>query len=537
MSGERPAKSGCALALGVLLVVAGSLLLASNLFDFSLAWIWTRGTVWFGTYWPVLLILWGAYKVYQRMAHPESARVGAGEILLLLFVVFAGLTVHFSRRLVTGIPVDVSIEDVIESIGSDISFGPAHSYSEEHRFELLPGTGLLVENRRGAVTVNGWDEEDLKVTVTKRIYRHSEERAAQEAEKIRPRFDTPSDGLVRFELETPSEGARVETDLELWVPRQTALTVSNRRGPLRVSGLNAPVDLATSQDSIEARDITGRLSVDGRRGPVRLERIVGDVEARNRYGALTVKEVEGNVIGETSNGSLSVEEISGTARLANRHARIRASRINGDVTVEASHTEVTAEDLGSTATIETSYRPIFVKDVKGRLSIEAKSSEIEVRDVMGNLDVDNANRSVTAVGIGGGVSLTAKKGEVRLEEITGPIQLDSSYHPVRIRNFQSSLRVSSEHAPFYVSTSTLGGEIRLTTSYGDVRLTLPPKSSFLLEAKVTGGEVLSDFRQNGWEETTRNEALELRGSVGVGGSPIIIETSYGDIRILETDSK
>jgi DUF4097 and DUF4098 domain-containing protein YvlB len=537
MTDQRPARSGCALTLGVLLVVAGSLLLASNLFGFSLTWFWTRGIAWFGTYWPVLLILWGVYKVYQRLVHPESARVGAGEILLLFFIVFTGLTVHFTRRLVTGIPVEFSIDDVIESIGSDISFGPAHSYSEEHRFDLPGQTGLLVENGRGAVTVHGWDEQELKVMVTKRIYRHSEEKAAEVAEAIRPRFDVPPDEPARFEMEIPSEGAAVETDLELWIPRETALTVSNRRGPLRVSDLRAPVGLATSQDSIEVQDITGRLSVTGRRGPVRLERITGDVEARNRYGAVTVKDVEGNFLGETSNGSLYVERITGTARLSNRHSRIRASHIGGDLTVEASHTEVTAEDLGATATIETSYRPIFVKGVEGRLTIEARSSEIEVRDVKENLDVNNTNRSVRAVGIGGGVTLTARRCEVRLDEIAGPIEVESSYNPVRVQSFQSSLIVRSEHAPLHASTDMLGGEIKLTTSYSDVTLTLPAESSFRLEAKVNGGDVISDFRQSSWEESKREETLELRGTAGGGSSPIVIETSYGDIRILEAGSR
>jgi DUF4097 and DUF4098 domain-containing protein YvlB len=538
MSDQRPARSGCALTLGVLLVVVGSLLLASNVFGFSLAWLWTRGIVWFGKYWPVLLILWGIYKVYQRIVHPESARVGAGEILLMFFIIFTGLSVHFTRRLVTGLPVNVSIDDIIEIIGSDISFEPAYSYSDEYRFDLPGEMGLLVENQRGAVTVVGWDEQELKLKVTKRIYRHSEEKAAEVAEDIQPRFDVPPDGPARLVLETPSsDGVIVETDLELWVPRETALTVSNRRGRLRVSGIRAPVGLATSQDSIEVRDITGRLSVDGRRGTVRIEAITGDVEARNRYGAMTIKEVDGNLIGETSNGSLYVERITGTARLTNRHSRIRASHIGGDLTVEASHTEVTVKDLGATATIETSYRPIFVKGVEGRLAIEARSSEIEVRDINGNLDVNNTNRSVTAVGVGGGVTLTARKGEIRLDEVTGPIEIENSYHPVRVQNFQSSLHVRSEHAPLHVLTRSLGGEIKLTTTYGDVRLTLPPESSFSLESRVKGGNIQSDFRQSGWEESRREDTLELRGAAGGGGLPIVIETSYGDIRILEAGLK
>ncbi len=530
MTEPRPAKrSGCALTLGVLLVVAGSLLLASNLFGFSLAWLWSRGILWFGLYWPLLLIVWGAYKVYQRIVHPETARVGAGEIFLLIFIVLAGLTVHVTKRLFDG--VNLSIDDIIEGIDSEVSFGPAFTYTEDHRFDISPESGLLVENGRGAITVHGWEEGDIKLSVTKRIYRHSEEHASELAAEIRARFATPEGEPARLAIDLPSEAANVETDLELWIPSQTSLTLSNDRGPLSVSGIRAPVSLATSNDSIEVKNITGRVNIAGRRGPVRIEGVEGDVEARNRYGTLNVKDITGHLVGETSNGSIYVEGVTGTTRLMNRHSKIKVARIGGDLTIEASHTEVSAEALGATAYIETSYRPIFVKDVEGRLAIEARSSEIEVRNIKGNLDIDNIHRPVTAVGIGGGADVKARRGSVRLEDVQGPIRIESSYNPVNVRRFFSSLSVDSEHAPITVLTDRLEGEIRLVTTYSKVGLELPPDSSFRLEAKVKGGDIESDFRQTDWRETRKDEELELHGVAGGGASPVIVETSYGDIEI------
>ena len=203
MTEQRTGRSGCALALGFLLVSVGALLLVSNILGFSLVWFWQQIFTWFSVYWPILLIIWGIYKVYQRMVHPESARVGAGEVLLLIFIVLAGLTIHFTRNLVTGLPVQISLDDVIESIDSEISFGPAHSFDEEHRFELPSEVGLLIENNRGSVTVKGWDEADLKVHITKRVYRHSQEKASEIAEEIQARFDTPEEGSARFSLVIP----------------------------------------------------------------------------------------------------------------------------------------------------------------------------------------------------------------------------------------------------------------------------------------------------------------------------------------------
>ena len=535
MTEQRTGRGGCTLAMGFLLVGVGTLLIVSNILGFSLFWFWQQIFSWFSVYWPVLLIIWGIYKLYQRVVHPDSARVGAGEVLLLLSIVLAGLTIHFTQTLVTGLPAHISLDDIIESIDSEVSFGPAHSFYEEHRFELPSDVGLLIDNDRGSVSVQGWDESDLKVQVTKRVYRHSEEKAAEIAEEMRAQFDTPVEGPARFALDTPSDASQTQTDLEVWIPRKTPLTLSNRRGPLRVSGIEAAVGLATANDSIEVKDIQGNLKVSGRRGPVRIERVQGDVEARNLYGSLIIKEIRGNLIGETRNDSLLVENVSGTARLVNRQSRIHAHDIGSDLTIEATQTEVSAENLGATVFVETSYRPVFVKGVDGRLTIEAHSSEIEVRDIKGNLDVATTHRSVTAVGIDGGASIISRQGAVRLEGVKGAIQIEGSYHPIYINDFRSSLKVQAEHAPLTISTAELGGELQITTTYGNVQLSLPPESSFRLEATAKGGEVIaSDFRQPNWEESQADDVNKLLGTVSGGASPIVIETSYGDIRILES---
>ncbi len=538
MSEPTQSKSGCGLVLGVLLIGMGSLFLASNLFGLSLVGVWAQGLRWFSLYWPALLILWGLYKIYQRVTRPESARVSVGEVFLLIFIVLVGLSVSGARHFVASLPVEISLDDLIESIDPEISFGPAHAFTEEHRFEFPADRGLQVDNGSGAVTVRGWDESDLKVILTKRVRRHSADRAGEIAEGIRMRLDVPPAGPAQLAAETPSaEHRQAETDLEIWLPRETPLTVSNRRGPLRVSDLKAPVGLATTNGSIEVRDIEGRVQIDGRRGSVRIERIQGDVEARNRYGSLTAKGIQGDLIGETENGSIQIEQVTGSARITNRHARIRATEIGKDLTIEATHTEVFVEDVGSAVSIETSYRSVFVRGVEGRVDIEARSSEIEVRDVAGNLDVSNVHRSVVAVGIGGGAVVKARRGEVHLESIAGPIEVENSYHPVEIHGFQSSLTVHSEHSPLRIATDALGGELKLRTSYGEVRLTLPSESSFRLRAKVRGGLIYSDFRREDWQEKTQDEEVELSGSAGGGASPILIETSYGDVRVLETGSQ
>ena len=147
------------------------------------------------------------------------------------------------------------------------------------------------------------------------------------AENVAVRFEMTDEGVASLEMVREGDGrGTVETDLELWVPRKTPLTMTNSRGAIRVSNLHAPLVLATSYDSIEVTDVEGRVTVDGRHGSIRIEGVVGEVEARNRFGDLTVKDVTGDLLGETTSGTITVEQVAGTVRLSNRSSRIRVSR-------------------------------------------------------------------------------------------------------------------------------------------------------------------------------------------------------------------
>jgi len=70
-------RSGCALLLGILLIGTGVSFLAQNLYDYPLLPLLRRAVVLFADYWPLLLVLWGVVKVYQRFAQPSRTRVGA----------------------------------------------------------------------------------------------------------------------------------------------------------------------------------------------------------------------------------------------------------------------------------------------------------------------------------------------------------------------------------------------------------------------------------------------------------------------------
>lgn len=530
MSTRTSRRSGCGLVLGLTLVVVGSLLLASNLFGFSMLSVWTRGLALFGRYWPVILVVWGATKIFQRFSRPEDSRVTAGEVFLLILLVLVGLSIRTTQLFMDEVPFG----EIWPDIFPDPEYGTAQRFTEEQRFALPEGRGVRVENDRGVLTVEAWDEKDLKVILTKRVYRRSEEDAQRLAEDVALQFE-PGGDAEPAKLGTRRAGGRsgerVETDLEIWVPRKTALTLANARGAVKVSGLRAAVGVSTAYDAVELEDVEGSVRVDGRHGPVRITNVRGDVEARNRYDTLKVEQVKGKLVAESANGELDVEDVSGTARLENRNSRIHAARVAGDLTVVAADTEVSVEDAGAAVSIETSFQSIFVNGARGRVSIEAQNSEIEVRDVKGDLDLQNKFRSVTVSGVAGAVTLDAQQCEVHLADVTGPIRVTGSYQPIEVTGFRGSLSITTQHAPLTLAAAALAGEIKAATTYGQVKLSLPSGSSFRLDAKTRKGHVSSEFEVGAWQRRATGEGETLTGAHGSGAFPITLETTFGDIEV------
>src|SRR5215467_4404224 len=78
----NPSPRGSSLFSGLALVFVGILLLLHNYHLLSIGRV-------FGHWWPLLIILWGAIKLFERTAAQRSgdrtaARISGGEILLVL---------------------------------------------------------------------------------------------------------------------------------------------------------------------------------------------------------------------------------------------------------------------------------------------------------------------------------------------------------------------------------------------------------------------------------------------------------------------
>jgi len=528
-----PKRSGCAVVIGVLLIAVGVLFLAHNVLGVvglpSLQFI-SRALSAFGTYWPVIFIVWGVVKVLNRVFRPERSTVSAFEVLILGTILVAGLSVSGLRRAMEELQIHVSLDDVAGIVGPDL-LGPAHRFEDVASFELGSATTLVVTNARGRVYVRGTDEEQLSVTFIKRLHDLSEDDARRKASAVELDFEAgPASAHLSVSRETSSS---VMTDLEVAVPRTIAVSVENEKGSVELEGLSAPARATTTHGRIDARDLGAGIDASTSHADIRLERIVGNARAENRHAAIHAFGVEGDVNASSANGSVIVERIGGDVVIKTEHAPVEATSIAGALEIDARYGQVSVERAQADVDIRTNNRPVFASDIMGTLKVTGRNSNITIRGVGRDVFVENEYRPVLVSNVSGRTTVNALHSYVDIVEAAGAIVIESSHQDIRVSEFGSGLEIHSSHADLDIKASTLGGAVLLETSYGDVRVHVPDDADATLRASTRDGEIRSDRKDY---ESTESDTGEPGTSswehvLGSGAHDVTVTTSYGDIEL------
>lgn len=554
----KASRSGCALALGVSLIAIGLLFLIQNFYSYSLLGVLRASVRLFADYWPALLLVWGASKVYRNIAAPQRSRVSALEIFLLFLIIGTGLTLRAALRVMDQIGTENPLDELFSIAGVDVLRGPAHRFTEQKTYDLAPDAQLLFESSQSNVTVTGWDEPSLSVLVTKLVHDPSEDEAARVAGEVELRFEAGDDSASspaakveardsgssdrrkawsRLTLGSSPSPGRVDVDVELRLPRTAALMVHNR-GPVQVSDLSSPLEIATADGAVEVWNVASGLKAKTRHGDMRVENASGNLDLENQDGEVRVTHLSGDLKAETRQGGIQVEEVSGRAILRNRHGSIHVSGIGDRVEIDAEHTEVSVEKVQKSVSIATSHQPIFVRGVDGNLTIDARSSTVQALEIQGDVTVGDRGEPVTIAKVRGSVNVKSRESRVTTDEIEGPLTIETSNEDVRVGYFGSTLSVQSTHSAIDVWTSHLLGNVSLQTTYGAVELRLPSDASIRFRASTKDGEVRSRIPELELHPETEPENEEQRwiGTLGAGTYQVTVETSYADVLVGEPES-
>jgi Putative adhesin/Domain of unknown function (DUF5668) len=358
MSNGRP--RGSSLFSGLLLLFVGGLLLLHNYHGLEISGVLRH-------WWPLILIFWGALKIYERSmsaraGDPGGARITAGEVFLVLGLV----------ALVGAVVVTENVRDHVHdwigddwgnTVQADLDVAPA---------TVPANTRITVRAPHGDITVRSSDEPEIRVNGKKGVKSWNENEGHRIADQVSVEIAKQGDG---YEVRPAGDTDRVSLDMDVVVPKKAAVTVRSEKGDISVADMATSVTVNSGKGDVEVRNIAGDVNVDMRHGDAKVSSAKGDVKVSGGGDSVEVNDIAGNL---TVNG-----EFVGP---------IRADKVAKGVRFVSHRTDFTLTQLGGH--MEDGSGNIEVVDAPGNLILRTHEKEISLENVSGKIRVDNRNGNI-----------------------------------------------------------------------------------------------------------------------------------------------
>jgi DUF4097 and DUF4098 domain-containing protein YvlB len=378
MANGRP--RGSNIFSGLLLIFIGVLLLLHNYRGFELSRVLTH-------WWPLLLIFWGALKLYERMAGSRSddaggSRITPGEVFLVL-------------GLLALVGIVVAVEGVKEHF-PDWARGDTTAVDLEVSPKPVPANArITIRGIRGDISVRSSDEPEIRVNGKKNVRSWNETDAHRVSERVGVEIVANGDG---FEVQPTSGGdSRVSVDMDVVVPSKAAVTIRNEKGDISVADLGTPVTINSGSGDIDVRNTNGDVSIDMRRGDAKISSTKGDVKISGTGDSLDVVNATGNfTINGEFVGPIRAEKVAKGVRFVSRRTDLTLTQLSGHM--EAGPGNLNIVDAPGNLNVRTHEEEITVENAGGKIKVENRNGNIEVRfssPPKEDIDIVNASAGIT----------------------------------------------------------------------------------------------------------------------------------------------
>jgi DUF4097 and DUF4098 domain-containing protein YvlB len=506
-------------------------------------------------YWPILLILLGLGKVIDYYRQKEGVSLRVGEVFGILFLLVIGSAVTGISnsgigRVIRDIPIHIRGTEVRPGQW----FGNSYSYTDEASYPILGEQSIQIENAYGLVSVAPGSDGEVRVRLRKVVYENDEPKAKQVAAQIRleagpdaqaeaapPKAEAAPAGtqkslVIHTNRDALSSGDyRFNTDLEVFVPKQSRLKITNSFGEVRVANLEGKIEASTSHHPIDVRDCSGEFTVSNRFAETRLLNLTGNVSVDAR-GRVFIEGVKGDVRVENEYSPVEIRDVTGKATVSNTESSITLVQISAPVVIEARGTSLNVSQLGSSLKATTSHRRVQISDVASDLQLESRYATVTLKDIKGNVDVASNSDRYNLEDVQGYLKVNAQATGVRVVGIRGPVQIQTTLKDVVVNDFAANCDVVTEYADVSLSIPELEKQqITVKNKNGAIQLFLPEDAAFQVNATARNGRVESDFAGLAPSEAAGADG-RLTGSLKGGGPKIQLETEYSNIHLRTRDS-
>jgi DUF4097 and DUF4098 domain-containing protein YvlB len=215
--------------------------------------------------------------------------------------------------------------------------------------------------------------------------------------------------------------------------------------------------------------------------------------------------------------SIVVGDVSGDYAPSIASGDVTVGKVSGRVTITSRSGQIRLAGAGKGAEVSTAGGDIRVESVMGDLKATTFGGDIRAGSVSGDARLETSGGDVVVRSAGGSVNARTGGGDIVLKKVRGPVTARTSGGSITCE---------------IAGTAGPGGE--LSTSGGDVTVTLPANYKADVEIRVTGGEPDSDSIVSqfpGISVSKRAGQLLGEGRLNGGGPKLVIRSSSGVVTI------
>ena len=323
--------------------------------------------------------------------------------------------------------------------------------------------------------------------------------------------DFPAGGSLRVSLDRGDIKLRAGTDDKLHVTVRKSVLASSASDAERTNTSMTPViNVSGNEVVISIANYSRGSAMDleiqvPRKAVADLMTLRGDVEVQGR---------EGNVKAHTSRGDVNVEDVTGNADIHLRRGSMRARKVTGDVDVEGRVNDSNVSEIGGAVNLHGEFfGTMSVGKVAKTVRFKSSRTDLEIGGLDGDMVMEIGD--MRARGVSGNFRIVTRAKDIHLEDVHGEIKVDNNHGDVEL---------SGGKPPT--------GAVDITNDHGQIRVELPAKANFQMNARTEHGDIQSDFGELKVEDQGRES--KATGSVGTGGPAVRLTNSHGDINIRKT---
>ncbi|MGX1931288.1 hypothetical protein [Flagellimonas sp. 2504JD4-2] len=325
----------------------------------------------------------------------------------------------------------------------------------------FPATGTVqIENKYGNVSINGWDRDELKISISMIVTHRKDENAKKLLDRIQPKVTQAGD-FIRISSEIAEKSSsifaryfnkanpfdfdksNIQIDYDIYMPVNAELNITNKFGDVIIGAWKGDLDANVQHGDLWINEeiSTGKIDM--------------------RFGKLNCGNIGyGNI--KMSNGSIDIDDAQ-KLKIISSGSEIRLDEVT-KLELYSSKDEVYLENMGSLRG-DFKFSNVDISSVDSELFLTLRIAEVDIHKIL-KQDAD--------------IDIVQESSEVNLN-ISG-LSFD-----FRATLEQGLLRVPKTFANVKTTMTNAGRKIReITASYGS-----GPKGDFAING-IKGVIIISD---------------------------------------------